>query len=72
MKVGHLDPGVPLPAVGAGVAGESQEMIVGVLAHRVGTRGPQALNYLRPKPMAVSDCFYTDSWKMGNLQRWAH
>lgn len=71
MKVGHLDPGVPLPAVGAGVAGESQEMIVGVLVHRVGTRGPLDLNYLRPKPMAVSDC-YTDSWKMGNLQRWTH
>ena len=73
MKVGHLDPGVPLPAVGAGVAEESQEMIVGVLVHRAETDpDPPGLNYSGLKPMAVSDCFYTDSWKMGNLQRWTH
>ena len=71
LKVVHLGPGVHLPVVGAGVAGESQEMIVGVLAHK-GENPPGLLdlNYLRPKLMAVSDCFYTDSWKWGS--HWLH
>ena len=66
LKVVHLGPGVHLPVVGAGVAEESQEMIVGVLVRRAGNPGLLDLNYLRPKLMAVSDCFYTDSWKWGS------
>ena len=57
--------GVFLPAVGAGVDKKSQKMIVGVLVRKAG-------NYLRLKPIAVSDCFYTDSGKIGNLQHWTH
>ena len=69
MNLKVVPPGleVPLPVVGAGVAEESQpEMIVGVLVRRAGNPGLLDLNYLRPKLMAVSDCFYTDSWKWGS------
>jgi hypothetical protein len=67
LKVGHPGRGVHPLAVGVGVAEESQEMIVGVLVHRAETDpDPPGLNYSGLKPMAVSDCFYTDSWKMGS------
>ena len=69
LKVVHPVPGVHLPAVEAEVAEENQpEMIVGVLVRRAGNPGLLDLNYLRPKLMAVSDCFYTDSWKLGSLR----
>ena len=71
LKVGHPGRGVHPLAVGVGVAEESQEMIVGVLVHRAGTDpDPPGLNYSGLKPMAVSDCFYTDSWKMGSRRYW--
>ena len=70
LKVGHPGRGVHPLAVGVGVAEESQEMIVGVLVRRAGNPGLLDLNYLRPKLMAVSDCFYTDSWKWGS--HWLH
>ena len=70
LKVVPPGPEVPLPVVGAGVAEESQEMIVEVPVRRAGTPDLPDLNYLRPKLMAVSDCFYTDSWKWGS--HWLH
>ena len=66
LKVVPPGPEVPLPVVGAGVAEESQEMIVVVPVRKAGTPDLPDLNYLRPKLMAVSDCFYTDSWKWDN------
>ena len=66
LKVVPPGPEVPLPVVGAGVAEESQEMIVVVPVRKAGTPDLPDLNYLRPKLMAVSDCFYTDSWKWGS------
>ena len=70
LKVVPPGPEVPLPVVGAGVAEESQEMIVEVPVRKAGTPDLPDLNYLRPKLMAVSDCFYTDSWKWGS--HWLH
>ena len=70
LKVVPPGPEVLLPVVGAEVAEESQEMIVVVPVRKAGTPDLPDLNYLRPKLMAVSDCFYTDSWKWGS--HWLH